>query len=726
MKIPIPHFATLLIVAFLVFALSARSQTTEELLKQIQQAEQSLEPQNQAQLLNKLAYKYWDEGDYTKAINTFKKSISLNQSFGNTNALITLHTNIGLLYSEKQQFTNATEAFKQSLNLAKKHNRKAAQLDGLINLGTTSQSARQHKQAIEYSKQAQALAQELNDIQRLRTVYGLLAENYEALNNSQEAFKYFNLFSSIDKHLKSEEIKQIKDQSALEISQLAKEKQQKEQVLTQTYSQLKETKDSLKQSAALAREQYLQLELNQVTIRQQKIQQQNQRLVLFGFIGIFFLVSAFLLIVFKQNRQKQKANKQLSEQNALILTQKSELEEQHALVSKQKQSITDSISYARRIQQAIMPPKNYLEQNLPNHFIFFMPRDIVSGDFYWALKRDEKIIIAAADCTGHGVPGAMMSMLGTAFLNEIVNKMVENKHITALQPNEILNQLRSYIITSLHQTGEQSEAKDGIDIALVVLDIEQNKAQFAGAHNPLIIIRNNEIIEFKGDRMPVSIHRNANKPFSNHEIQLQPNDKLYLFSDGFVDQLGGQKGKKYMSRRFKEFLLSIHTEPMEKQKQLLKQEHLRWRNTLPQLDDLLVIGLDMVKVSETEKSPDAYDWHAKTILIAEDTDMNYLFLVEALKPTGVNVMRAHDGLEAIEICENNRFIDLVLMDINMPNVNGFEATERIKANRNIPVIAQTALNINEAELKSKEAGCDAYILKPIQLKVFLSTIAKFF
>jgi CheY-like chemotaxis protein len=711
----------------LLLPVLGRSQSIEQLQRELRQAKETKNLKQQAQYLNKLGYAYWDQQDLTSAINAFEESIALNQTLNNSNALITLNTNIGLLYNEQLDYKNAISAFEKSLQTANKQKRKSEQMGAHINLGTTYQAMGKHENAIAHAQKALALAQELSNMPGIRTAYGLLAENHKALNNSEEAFKYFNLFSSIDKHIKSEEIKEIKSESENQLSQLSKEKQEKEQALSQTSQQLATTKDSLKQSAALAREQQLQLKLNEATIEQQKIEQKIQQQLMVGLIIIFLIVLAFSIFVYRQFQQKKKVNRQLSEQNNQIREQKREIENQRDIANRQKKKITDSINYAKRIQRAILPPEAYLEQNMPEHFIFFMPRDIVSGDFYWALKRDEKLVLAAADCTGHGVPGAMMSMLGTAFLNEIVNKMVENKHITALQPSEILNQLRRYIITSLHQTGAQDEAKDGIDISLVVLDLERKELQYAGAHNPLYIIRDNQLIEHKGDRMPVSIHRNADKPFTNHEIKLQDNDRLYLFSDGFPDQLGGTKGRKYMSRKFKEFLLSIHNEPMHVQEQLLKQEHLRWRGETSQLDDLLVIGLKMTPDAYkfAEEGADKYEWHNNTVLIAEDTDMNFVFLMEALKPTGINVMRAHDGKEAIALCEDNRFIDLVLMDINMPHVDGFEATRQIKANRNIPVIAQTALHISEAEEKSKEAGCDDYILKPIRLNDFLATIAKY-
>jgi CheY-like chemotaxis protein len=348
----------------------------------------------------------------------------------------------------------------------------------------------------------------------------------------------------------------------------------------------------------------------------------------------------------------------------------------------------------------------------------------VSGDFYWMMTKDDKVIIAAADCTGHGVPGAFMSMLGTAFLNEIVNKIVENKHVYSLQANEILNQLRTYIIESLHQTGISDEAKDGIDIALCIIDFEKKHLQFAGAHNPLYIVSNNNLNIIKGDSMPASIHKNAQESFTNHEINLNEGDIIYLFSDGYHDQIGGPKNRKFMTKNFQDLLLKIHHKQMDIQQQILDKTIEDWKGSNIQIDDILVIGIKTEFSKKLIATPiQTYNWSKKTILIAEDTEMNYLFLFEALKNTGVHVLRAKDGEETLEILQSVKNIDLILMDINMPKLNGFETTQRIRLiNKEIPIIAQTALNIDEAKEKAQQAGCNDYILKPIRLKLFLSKV----
>ena len=264
---------------------------------------------------------------------------------------------------------------------------------------------------------------------------------------------------------------------------------------------------------------------------------------------------------------------------------KSYVEEQHDQIFLQNKEITDSIEYAKRIQQAVLPGKRTLEKTLPEHFILFKPRDIVSGDFYWVEKKEDLIVVCAADCTGHGVPGAFMSLLGLTFFNEIVN------HEGVLKASEILNRLRSNIIRSMSHKDEDDQAKDGMDLSLVVIDRQLDMLEFSGAYNPMLLVRKGELIEYKGDKMPVGMHVIKEKSFTNHKIQIVEGDMIYLYSDGYPDQFGGERGGKYKARPFKNFLLGISEEPVKKQAALLDKELKEWMGEEPQVDDILVIGI---------------------------------------------------------------------------------------------------------------------------------------
>jgi len=297
----------------------------------------------------------------------------------------------------------------------------------------------------------------------------------------------------------------------------------------------------------------------------------------------------------------------------LIKNQRDEIEAQRNLatlqrdqIASQKKAITESITYASRIQKAIMVPEEYISELLPEYFVLNKPKDIVSGDFLWLTRENNEIILAVADCTGHGVPGAFMSILGISFVREIVS---ERKNIS---PNEILNELRKMVISALHQTVESGEAMDGMDIAVCSINLENKELQFAGANNPLYLIRDGELTIIEADKMPVGIFFKEETGFSNHEVKLEENDSIYLFSDGYADQFGGPDGKKFMLKRFQQLLCDIHDKPMKQQKEILDKtieawktgttveyapgSHFTWqadkeRNSYDQIDDILVFGL---------------------------------------------------------------------------------------------------------------------------------------
>jgi serine phosphatase RsbU (regulator of sigma subunit) len=256
---------------------------------------------------------------------------------------------------------------------------------------------------------------------------------------------------------------------------------------------------------------------------------------------------------------------------------------QHKKIEYQKEEITSSIIAAKKIQQALLPSESMLKEILKDFFIFYKPRDIVSGDFYWVSKRNKKIIIVAADCTGHGVPGALMSMLGISFLNEIINK--EDNIYTAV----ILNKLRDRIIEALTHNG--IEAKEGMDISIAIINEENLEMYFSGAFNSCYVIRNCDIIEIKADSMPIGFMTETDKPFTSQKFQLKEGDHIYFTSDGFQDQFGGPRGKKLKSKIFKEFLLRLQNRPMKEQGMVLEEYFDQWKGLQDQVDDVMVIGI---------------------------------------------------------------------------------------------------------------------------------------
>lgn len=262
-----------------------------------------------------------------------------------------------------------------------------------------------------------------------------------------------------------------------------------------------------------------------------------------------------------------------------------ELKLAYDIIEEKNRDITASINYASRIQRALLPDPGEVKGLSTNSFILFLPKDIVSGDFYWFSELAGKLILAAGDCTGHGVPGALMSMLGISFLEEIVN----NREIS--DSDKILNELRKEVQRALHQKGAREEAKDGMDISLCVIDRKKNTIHFSGAYNSLYLIRKGELQEFSADRMPIGIFDLSDRSFSKQTIKIIKGDTIYMFSDGYADQFGGPNGKKFKYSQLKELLVSGHKLPLKKQKEKLESEFLKWKGDNPQTDDVLVIGI---------------------------------------------------------------------------------------------------------------------------------------
>jgi serine phosphatase RsbU (regulator of sigma subunit) len=275
----------------------------------------------------------------------------------------------------------------------------------------------------------------------------------------------------------------------------------------------------------------------------------------------------------------------VEERTAEVVRQKEEIESQRVKLEHLYNEVTDSIKYAKRIQEAILPPDALVKKELPNPFVLYKPKDIVSGDFYWMEKVNEKVYFAAVDCTGHGVPGAFMSIVGSNLLNQIVKQESD--------PGEILNKLSKGIKDTLHQGVEEGSTKDGMDIALCSFDAKTNVLQYAGAYNPLYLVRKGELIETKADKFPIggALEDSDSRQYTSHSVQLHKGDTIYIFSDGYADQFGGEKGKKFMVKQFRQLLLSIQNLSMEEQKTYLNNTIEAWRGKHEQVDDILIIGM---------------------------------------------------------------------------------------------------------------------------------------
>jgi len=299
----------------------------------------------------------------------------------------------------------------------------------------------------------------------------------------------------------------------------------------------------------------------------------------------FILYSALILalvylVVMSQNRRLRKTGKLLKEKEQAL----EQIERQKVELEFRERNITDSLNYAQRIQEALLPSEDYFRKHFRDSFIFFRPKDIVSGDFYWIGEKGAKIFIVGADCTGHGVPGALMSVIGL----EIIDKAINEDNI------EIPSAVLAIMNKALEKTFSREKnigtiIRDGMDIGLCVIDRKRKKIFYSGAFFPLYIIRDNSLIEIKGDKVIIGMNPSG-EPYTDHEMDLREDDILYLFSDGYIDQFGGKENKKFMYRRFRYLLMTIHKFPVVDQKTILEDNIKTWMAGNSQIDDMMVIG----------------------------------------------------------------------------------------------------------------------------------------
>jgi len=527
---------------------------------------------------------YLNNDNSKTALQNFKQAIEYAQKAQNGQTYVRAKINVANVYEKRKMYDSTLIVNNQVIKFVEKNKKNLNGPQFLMFEAFLSNSSIyiEKKKYREAEKTLKEIEAELTDVLAVPSsradIYFQYASLYSKWKKIGLAIEYYQktieLYSQLD--YKEALMKTVKQVSVL----YAKQKQYSKSLeYFQKYSDIKdslfndETAKQINEMQAKYESEKKEQEIELLTKEQEKQKLVNQSLLA---VGILVLIVAFL--VFRSYLLKKKANAVLQKQNDEISRQKEQIEVQ-------SEEIKDSIKYASRIQRAVLPPIEMYNDLFREYFILFRPRDIVSGDFYWMAEKDDIVYVAAADCTGHGVPGAFMSMLGISFLNEIVNK--EDINTAA----DILNDLREHIMQALKQTGKANEAKDGMDIALSIIDRKHKKLQFAGAYNPLYLIRNGELIQYKANKMPIGIYFKKGVPFDNQELEIQENDILYMFSDGYMDQFGGEKGRKFMSKNFKKLLTSIADEPMQKQKDILDVRFDRWKAERPQIDDVLVLGI---------------------------------------------------------------------------------------------------------------------------------------
>lgn len=588
-------------------------------------SEQIQDKKGCANLYNNIANIHNYQYENKKAQSYYLKAIKLYKELNNDYLVAQGYNNLGITYKNQKKYGIATSLLNQALNIYKQFEDMARQASCYTNLGVIQYEQNHYDSAIVYYTKAIRLYELKKDSEGLLLNYVNISECLIAKYDSLTIKNQELLFLAKDYCNKALKLAYNNYYiNAISYSLMKIYERLNNKLKAYEYAKIYiATKDSLfseDKTKALAQAEALyknekqryiiekfnaQKALSQKTLEAQQATNEKQRTIIVSVIIGLILVGVLLFVVVYFLRLNQIANRkltiknhQITKQKEEIAIQRDEIASQRDIVMQQKaqieayhKALKDSIYYAENIQKATLPGENHLNQLLKNYFVLYLPRDIVSGDFYWSFSKNNFIYLAVADCTGHGVPGSLMSMMAISYLNELMHSKEQ------LQTNEILDLLRSHIIKSFGKSENSDKMKDGLDIVLIAVDRSKKILYFSGANNPLYIVKTNknssfvthQLIELIPDKMPVGFHT-LMKPFSQQTYLLEDGDMLYLSTDGFSDQFGGQEGKKLMRKRFKELLLETATLPITEQCNFLRRKLLDWKGNYPQTDDITVLA----------------------------------------------------------------------------------------------------------------------------------------
>ncbi len=544
-------------------------------------------------------------GDDLKAIEYYKKALQISEEQGYSRGVAISNINLGVMCFERGDRIKARELFNKSIEINLEINEKQELARAYNNLGSTYVDSDELYNGLKFYKKALAIFEEIHDKRGVAQVMNNISETLlevGGLNNQQKMELLNYAKKSLEISHEVGFIEEIKHASELLSKVYSKNGEWKKAF--EMHELYKKMSDSLNNEAshkAYVKQQFkyeyekkseadsLRVFEEKKVISAQLKQERTLRFSLYGGVLLLFVFGSFM---FNRFRVTNKQKKIIEAKEKQTQEQKHEIEEKH-------KEITDSINYAERIQRSFLATKELLDENLKEYFVLFKPKDVVSGDFYWASKLSNgNFALVTADSTGHGVPGAIMSILNISCLKESVKEGL-------LQPAEILNRTRNLIIETLAKDGSKEGGKDGMDASLICFDFERKKLSIAAANNPVWIVRRNpapfshgegrgdeaQIIEIKPDKMPIGKHDKQDVSFTQQEIEIQTGDVIYTLTDGFPDQFGGESGKKFMIKKLREYIASIAHLPMHQQKQLLEGTFANWVGNLEQVDDVCLIGV---------------------------------------------------------------------------------------------------------------------------------------
>lgn len=510
-------------------------------------AQQAGSAQEEALTLAHMGAVYCQMDSSELGLEYFEQAKKIFTRLGNKNGIASIAMNEGVELMEKDRLDEALKNFRLAESMYEDMDRTEGVIDCKMLIGEVLSKQGVHKEAIENITESANLAKKIGEQEALISAYNKLAFAYARKGDYKNGFEYYKAFHNLQDSLSTGRSKE----KMAELTEMY-EHEKKERLIKDAEAKL-----------ALAEAE-----------NAKKDARQQLMLWISGLIILMFLVATWALIVNRNKSKKLAArNEEISYKNLLIETK--------------NKDILDSIQYAKRLQDAILPTEEMIRDILPDGFVLFKPKDIVSGDFYWVDKVDDKVLFGVFDCTGHGVPGAFMSIIGYNGINQAVNEQ------GLVSPEKIMDHLNVTVANTLRQSsGSVIKVRDGMDTALCSIDMNALVLKFTGAMNPMYLVREGEIKVFKGDKQPVgAVEAEMQVPYSVHEMAVQKGDCIYLFSDGYVDQFGGNNDKKYKLKRFRQLLLSIWQKPMQEQHHIINETFVNWKGANEQLDDVCVVGI---------------------------------------------------------------------------------------------------------------------------------------
>jgi serine phosphatase RsbU (regulator of sigma subunit) len=543
-------------------------------------AEQARDSSTMANVLNNIGLIHHEQGEVDKALEYQLRSLKIEEELHNSEGIASSLNNIGLLYLDKKEYKPALDHFQRSLKLMEEAGDKGGIANACNNIALVYDAQGDRERSLEFDMRSLKIEEERNNLKGVALSLSNIGYTYHDHGDQVKALEYGLL--ALEKCKQAQGLEQMVETekllsdvyAAMGKNDLALEHYKQHIVCRDSVYSEDNTRQVVKAEMNFEfskREEMERLQQEKKEVMHSEAMK-RQKLINSALAGGGGLLLLLAIVALRGYRQKRKANGLLEEKNQLI--------------EEKNNDITSSIRYAKRIQEAILPTAEQCRRLLPDSFILYQPKDIVCGDFYWIEEKDDKVLFAAVDCTGHGVPGAFMSLVGSNLLNRSVKEL----QITA--PARILDQVNRDLTATLRQHYEDSLVRDGMDIALCAYNRDSSVLQYAGAFNPLWLVRGGEVIEIKGNKFPVGIYMGQEmQRFTQHEIPLEKGDVIYVFSDGYYDQFGGERKKKMTRRKFRELLLSIHQKPMQEQHSILIDTFNTWKGDTEQVDDVLVMGI---------------------------------------------------------------------------------------------------------------------------------------